>query len=243
MTEDEIQSAARAMGITLDAAQAGALVRFRDLLVEANRRFNLTALTDDASILALHFLDSLTALPVIRKIHADLGSAPDLIDIGTGGGFPGIPLKIAMPELRVTLMDGTAKKVRFCAEVIRALGLRDICAIQDRAEEAGHRPEHREHYDVVIARAVAPMPTLAEYLLPFARLGGTCIAMKGSDAQAEAARAAGAIAKLGGEITDVMPVSLPGRDDRRALIVIHKLRPTPQPYPRRGGAARHSPLR
>ncbi|BCX05199.1 MAG: ribosomal RNA small subunit methyltransferase G [Candidatus Roseilinea sp.] len=243
MTEDEIQEAARAIGVALDAQQAGALLRFRDLLVEANRRFNLTALTDDASILVLHFLDSLTALQVIRDIQVRSGAALELIDVGTGGGFPGIPLKIAMPQLRVTLMDSTAKKVQFCAEVIRALGLQDIRAIQDRAEEAGHRPEHRERYDVVIARAVAPMPTLAEYLLPLARVGGTCIAMKGSDAQAEATHAAGAIAKLGGAIATVMPVSLPGRDDRRALIVISKLRPTPQPYPRRGGAPRKSPLR
>lgn len=240
MTEKEIQDAARAIGVTLDAQQAGALLRFRDLLVEANRRFNLTALTDDASILALHFLDSLTAVQVIRDLKA--GAALELIDVGTGGGFPGIPLKIALPELRVTLMDSTAKKVQFCAEVIHTLGLRDIRAIQDRAEEAGHRLEHRERYDVVIARAVAPMPTLAEYLLPLARVGGTCIAMKGSGAQVEATRAAGAIAKLGGAIATVTPVSLPGRDERRALIVINKLRPTPQPYPRRGGAPRKSPL-
>ncbi|PJF48113.1 MAG: 16S rRNA (guanine(527)-N(7))-methyltransferase RsmG [Chloroflexi bacterium] len=242
MTENEIQDAARRLGVALDARQARALLRFRDLLVEANQRFNLTALTDDASILALHFLDSLTAVQVIRGLQANHSAALELIDVGAGGGFPGIPLKIALPELRVTLMDGTAKKVQFCAEVIRTLALQHIRAIQDRAEEAGHRPEHRERYDVAIARAVAPMPTLAEYLLPLTRVGGTCIAMKGSDAQAEAARAAGAIARLGGAIAAVTPVTLPGRDERRALIVINKLHPTPQAYPRRGGAPRKSPL-
>ncbi len=242
MTENEIREAAHAIGVALDSQQAGALLRYRDLLVEANRRFNLTALTDDASILVLHFLDSLTAVQVIRAIQAGHDASLDLIDVGTGGGFPGLPLKIALPELRVTLMDSTAKKVRFCADVIRALDLQGVRAIQDRAEEAGHRPEHRERYDVVIARAVAPMPTLAEYLLPLARVGGTCIAMKGSDAQAEAGRAAGAIARLGGAVSAVMPVSLPGRDDQRALIIISKLLPTPQPYPRRGGAPRKSPL-
>jgi len=243
MTENEIREAAGAIGVPLDSQQASALMRFRDLLVEANRRFNLTALNDDASILALHFLDSLTAVRVIRAIQAERGTTLDLIDVGTGGGFPGLPLKIALPELRVTLMDSTAKKVQFCNKVIRALGLHEIRAIQDRAEEAGHRPEHRERYDVVIARAVAPMPTLAEYLLPLARVGGTCIAMKGSDAPAEAARAAGAIARLGGALSAVEPVSLPGRDERRALILISKVHPTPQPYPRRGGAPRKSPLK
>ncbi|MFN4292838.1 MAG: 16S rRNA (guanine(527)-N(7))-methyltransferase RsmG [Thermoflexales bacterium] len=242
MTEDEIQDAARLLAVALDARQAGALLRFRDLLAAANQRFNLTALTDDASILALHFLDSLTAVQVIRDLQRSASAALELIDVGTGGGFPGIPLKIALPELRVTLMDSTAKKVQFCAEVIRALALEHIRAIQDRAEEAGHRPEHRERYDVVIARAVAPMPTLAEYLLPLTRVGGTCIAMKGSEAQAEAARAAGAIARLGGAVAAVTPVALPGRDERRALIVINKLHPTPQLYPRRGGAPRKSPL-
>jgi len=242
MTENEIREATAAIGVPLNSQQAGALMRLRDLLVEANQRFNLTALDDDASILALHFLDSLTAAPVIRAVQARQAATLSLIDVGTGGGFPGLPLKIALPELRVTLMDGTAKKVRFCAAAIRALGLREIRAIQDRAEEAGHRPEHREQYDVVIARAVAPMPTLAEYLLPLARVGGMCIAMKGSEAEAEAARAAGAIARLGGVLSAVEPVSLPGRDERRALILIGKVQPTPQTYPRRGGAPRKSPL-
>lgn len=242
MTENDIREAAQSIGVVLEPHQAGMFKRYRDLLVEWNQRFNLTALTDDASILALHFLDSLTVVPLIASLQHQQPAPLNVLDVGTGAGFPGLPLKIALPRLRVTLMDSTAKKVHFCNEVIRALGLADISAVHGRAEEAGHQPAHRERYDVVVARAVAPMPTLAEYLLPLTRVGGTCIAMKGSDAQAEAERAAGAIAKLGGGPAKVVPVGLPGRDDKRALIVIDKQRATPKLYPRRGGAPRKSPL-
>jgi 16S rRNA (guanine527-N7)-methyltransferase len=241
MTENDVVAAAQAVDVQLTEQQAGLFVRFAQLLVEWNQRFNLTALDDDASILALHFADSLTPAPLLREILR-LTPAPMLIDVGAGGGFPGIPLKIALPELRVTLMDSTSKKIQFCDEVIGALGLRSIRALHGRAEEVAHQTDHRERYDIVTARAVAPLPTLAEYLLPFARPGGVCIAMKGSDAQAEVDRAIGAIDKLGGEVSRVETVNLPGRADRRALIVIAKRRPTPKLYPRQGGAPRKSPL-
>lgn len=241
MTENDVLDTAQAVNVQLNERQAGAFVRFANLLVEWNQRFNLTALDDDASILALHFADSLTPVRLLSEA-LQRAPRPALIDVGTGGGFPGIPLKIALPELQVTLMDSTAKKVQFCDEVIRTLGLCGIRAVHGRAEEAAHQPEHRERYDVVTARAVAPLPTLAEYLLPFARTGGVCIAMKGSDAEAEVSHAAGAIGKLGGEVSRVEAVSLPGRDDRRALIVISKRHATPKLYPRQGGAPRKSPL-
>jgi 16S rRNA (guanine527-N7)-methyltransferase len=241
MTENDVLETAQALNVQLNVQQASAFVRFAQLLVEWNQRFNLTALDDDASILALHFADSLT---LVRLLSDTLRRTPTpaLIDVGTGGGFPGIPLKIALPALRVTLMDSTAKKVQFCDEVIRALELQGVRALHGRAEEAAHQPEQRERYDVVTARAVAPLPTLAEYLLPFARPGGVCIAMKGSDAQTEVDQAAGAINKLGGEVSRVETVSLPGRDDRRALIMIAKRGTTPKLYPRQGGAPRKSPL-
>lgn len=241
MTENDVLETALAVHVQLNAQQAKAFVRFAQLLVEWNQRFNLTSLDDDASILALHFADSLTPVRLLGET-IQRTPAPALIDVGTGGGFPGIPLKIALPDLSVTLMDSTAKKVQFCDEVIRSLELQGIHAVHGRAEEAAHQPEHRERYDVVTARAVAPLQTLAEYLLPFARLGGVCIAMKGSDAQAEVDQAAGAIGKLGGEVLRVENVHLPGRDDRRALIVIAKRHPTPKLYPRQGGAPRKNPL-
>jgi 16S rRNA (guanine527-N7)-methyltransferase len=241
MTENDVIEAARGVGAQLDAQQAAAFVRFGQLLVEWNRRFNLTALTDDASILSLHFADSLTPLPLVKAIQQHTPSCA-LIDVGTGGGFPGIPLKIALPDLRLTLMDSTSKKVQFCDEVIRALQLKDARAVHGRAEEAAHQPQHREQYDIVIARAVAPLPTLAEYLLPFTRVGGECIAMKGSDGHAEAEQAANAIGILGGKLTGVEGVALPDRNDKRTLIVMNKVRPTPRLYPRQGGAPRKNPL-
>lgn len=242
MTEEDIITVARAIGVELGSGQARAFKRYRDLLIEWNTRFNLTALTDDASILWLHFADSLSLAPVIAEMQARAAQPLGLIDVGTGGGFPGLPLKIALPGLRLTLMDSTAKKVTFCDEVIRALGLVDARAVHGRAEEAAHQSTHRERYDVVTARAVAPMSTLAEYLLPFARVGGTCIAMKGSDAGAEAAQAGRAIAVLGGGPARVIDAHLPGREERRALIMVDKRKPTPALYPRQAGAPRKSPL-
>ncbi len=241
MNANDIIATAHAVSVQLSPAQADALLTFRNLLVEWNERFNLTALTDDASVLSLHFADSLTVVSAIQELSS--GKTLRVIDVGTGGGFPGIPLKIALPHLRIVLMDSTSKKVQFCDEVIRALKLQGAHATHGRAEEASHQPAHREHYDIVIARAVAPMQTLAEYLLPFANAGGYVIAMKGSDAQAETNTAESAISKLGGELVRIENVSLPNRDDKRALVVLRKVRPTPKLYPRQGGAPRKDPLK
>jgi 16S rRNA (guanine527-N7)-methyltransferase len=222
------------------------LQRYSDLLVEWNQRFNLTAITDNEGIALRHFVDSLTVLTVLSAAplsEAPLSAKPmRLIDVGTGPGFPGIPLKVARPDLTVTVMDSVAKKVKFCDEVIRQLGLKDIRAEQGRAEEVAHQPAYREQFDVVTARAVAALPTLVEYLLPFAKVGGVCIAMKGSDAEAEAAQAENAIRTLGGKLNRVVPVTLPGLPDKRALIVIDKVAPTPPVYPRQGGMPRSAPL-
>jgi 16S rRNA (guanine527-N7)-methyltransferase len=242
MIPQDVFRGANKLGLPLTDAQAGSFVALRDLLVDWNARFNLTALTDDDAILALHFLDSLTALPAIAALQAQRRRPLTLIDVGTGAGFPGLPLKIALPDLNVTLMDSTAKKVQFCSEAIRALQLAGAQAVHGRAEEAGHQPQHREQYDVVIARAVAPLPTLVEYLLPLARVGGLCVCMKGSDAQSEAAQAAGAITKLGGALKRIDTVSIPDRDDKRALILIDKTRPSLKLYPRQAGAPRKTPL-
>ena len=215
---------------------ADKLQRYSALLLEWNQRFNLTAITDDEGIALRHFVDSLTVLTVLP--HKPVR----LIDVGTGPGFPGIPLKIARPDLTVTVMDSVAKKVKFCDEVIRQLGLQGIRAEQGRAEEVAHQPAYREQFDTVTARAVAALPTLVEYLLPFAKVGGMCIAMKGSDAEAEAAQAETAIRTLGGRLNRVVSVTLPGLPDKRALIVIDKIAPTPAVYPRQGGMPRSAPL-
>ncbi len=246
----QVQDAAFRVGVSLTELQAAQLVRFRDLLVEWNARFNLTAITDDAAILTRHFADSLTVLRVIdQEPQNEAHSVPPLarsgftlLDVGSGAGLPGIPLKIARPGLDMTLMDSTGKKVAFCQAVISDLQLTGLRTVQGRAEEAARQAPYRERFDAVIARAVAPLPTLVEYLLPFARLGGLCVAMKGSDARAEAAQAARAIRILGGELQAVQDVTLPGLPDRRALVVIRKARPTPPAYPRQGGKPRRSPL-
>ena len=232
-----IQDAANAAGVPLSEAQAAQLLRYRDLLIEWNARFNLTAITDDESILARHFVDSLTVLRVLNA-----GAGQTLLDVGTGAGLPGIPLKIAQPDLDVTLMDSTGKKVTFCQAVIDDLKLAGIRAVKERAEEAAHRPAYREEFDVVTARALAPLPVLVEYLLPFVRVGGLCIAMKGSDAEAEIAQAARAIQMLGGALLRTEPVTLPGLPDQRALVVIEKLSPSLRLYPRQAGKPRTSPL-
>jgi 16S rRNA (guanine527-N7)-methyltransferase len=237
LTIEQIQTAAAAIGVTLDGTQAGQFVRYRDLLVEWNERMNLTAITADEAILARHFADSLTAL---RAISPTLGLT--LVDVGTGAGLPGIPLKIARPDLDVTLVDGTGKKVTFCQTVISELGLSGIRVIKGRAEELAHDKHHRAYYKVVIARALAPLPTLVEYLLPLARANAVVIAMKGSDAQAEVTQAERAIKLCGGELERVEPVTLPGAPDQRALVVIRKVKPTASIYPRPAGKPRSDPM-
>lgn len=227
--------------VTLTDDQCSVLARYAQLLVEWNRRVNLTAIEDDAGVLTRHLADSLTVLPALDRIVAGV-PAPRMIDVGTGAGLPGIPIKIARPHIVVDLTDSTGKKIRFCAAAIGELELAGIRAIHGRAEEMARRPEHREQYDLVIARAVAPLPTLTEYMLPFARVSGWCIAMKGAEAQAEAERAQKAIATLGGSMETIETVALPGAPDRRALIIIRKVRPTPARYPRPSGAPRASPL-
>jgi len=240
MTIKEFTDATQGIGVAIPTAEleriAAQLERYRELLLTWNARFNLTAITDAHDVLIRHFVDSLTLLKVLPKRPITL------LDVGTGPGFPGIPLKLARPDLTVTVMDSTSKKVRFCAEVIQQLGLTGIRALHGRAEEMAHQSQFREQFDVVTARAVAPLTTLVEYLMPFVRPGGLCIAMKGSDAENEAALAIRAIGVLGGRLSRVEPVQLPGLPDKRALIVIEKVSATPPLYPRQGGGPRTAPL-
>lgn len=240
MTIKEFTDATHKVGIAIPEPEllriAVQLEQYRELLLTWNARFNLTAITDEQDVLIRHFVDSLTVLRVLPNRPLTL------LDVGTGPGFPGIPLKMARPDLTVTVVDSTSKKVRFCAEVIQQLGLTGIRAIHGRAEEMAHQPQFREQFDVVTARAVAPLPTLVEYLMPFVRPGGLCIAMKGSDAENEAAQAMRAIGVLGGRLSRVEPVQLPGLPDKRALIVIEKVSPTLPLYPRQGGGPRTAPL-
>jgi 16S rRNA (guanine527-N7)-methyltransferase len=231
-----------AIGMEISELQAQRFLDYAHLLAEWNARFNLTAISEPSSVLTLHFVDSLTVLKLLPARQP-----LRLLDVGTGAGFPGLALRIARPDLDVTVIDSTAKKIAFCQEVIDRLALNEgpgaARALHVRSEEFAHDHAHRESYDVVTARAVAAMPTLAEYLLPFVKVGGLCVAMKGTAAAQEASDALAAIRALGGALNRIEPVTLPGVPDKRALIVIDKVARTLSKYPRAGGAPRNSPLK
>ena len=191
-----------------------------------------------------HFLDSLVSLPLIAE---ELGSslplpALRLLDVGTGAGFPGIPLKLAAPALRLTLMDGTQKKIAFLEYLLSALGVEDVALVHGRAEEIGRAPAHREQYDIVVARAVAPLNTLAEYLLPLVVKGGLVVIYKGPSAPEEFVEARRAIKVLGGEAVRLAPVAVPFLDERRFILLLKKIAPTPSQYPRGQGLPRKRPI-
>jgi 16S rRNA (guanine527-N7)-methyltransferase len=172
----------------------------------------------------------------------DVGPRTKLVDVGTGAGFPGLPLKIVCPALQLTLVEATGKKVKFCQHVVEKLNLSGVSVIKARAEEVGRDPAHREQYDWAVARAVAEMPTLAEYLLPLVKRGGRAVAQKGEGAPGETRAAEGAIARLGGELEQVVPIELPGIVETRYLVVIRKTAATPLAYPRRPGVPTKTPL-
>jgi 16S rRNA (guanine527-N7)-methyltransferase len=224
-------------GIALTAAQLRDFDRFEEILLEQNRQFNLTAIRDRAEIRIKHFADSLSCLKVIRP-----RTGMRVIDVGTGAGFPGIPLKIAAPELRLTLVEATGKKAEFCRLVADQLKLRDVEVLHARAEEVGQDPARREKYDWAAARAVADLSILAEYLLPLTKVGGRAVAQKGAAGPAEGQSAAEALHLLGGAISKIECVELPGVVEPRYLIVLDKVAATPPMYPRRTGVPSKKPL-
>jgi 16S rRNA (guanine527-N7)-methyltransferase len=230
-------AAQQLIGLNLSARQLAAFERYEQELLDWNNRFNLTAIRDSEGIRVKHFLDSLSCLLVLKD------PAPTrLIDIGTGAGFPGIPLKIVLPNLRLTLVESVGKKADFCRHMVQALGLDQVEILQARAEELGLDRNHRERYDWVLARAVAGMPTLAEYLLPLARIGGAILAQKGESGPAEVQASQHAIHLLGGRLRKLLKINLPGIVEDRYLIVIDKAAATPPGYPRRVGVPTKTPL-
>jgi 16S rRNA (guanine527-N7)-methyltransferase len=234
------QLAARALelfGLRLTAAQLAALSTYERELLDWNAKFNLTALRDPASIRTKHFLDSLSC-------SLAWGSRPPrrLVDVGTGAGFPGLPLKILYPGMQLTLIESVGKKAMFCEHMVRLLDLERVEVVKGRAEDVGCMPDHRERYDWAVARAVAEMRVLAEYLLPLVRIGGTALALKGESGPAEAQSAEGAFALLGGRLQQLIPVDLPGIADDRYLVLISKSAATPPKYPRKVGLAIKRPL-
>ena len=225
------------VNITLTPKQLSNLAIYERALVEWNTRINLTAVDEPEMIRTKHFLDSLTCYQVMQDTPMER-----VIDLGTGAGFPGLPLKIIFPRMRLTLVDSVRKKTDFCQYIVDQLGLTEVEIIQDRAENIGQNAAHREKYDWAVARAVAIMPILMEFLLPLAAIGGKVLAMKGENAPAETQNAENAIEILGGHIQKLLPISLPGVADQRYLVVVDKIAATPQRYPRRVGAPAKKPL-
>ncbi len=227
----------RMTGIRLTDSQISSLKAYEALLVEWNEKFNLTAIREVEQIRTKHFLDSMTCFLAFGEQKP--GS---LVDVGTGAGFPGIVLKILLPKMRLTLVESVGKKAGFCEHVVETLKLDQVTVVRARAEEVGSDPAHRERYDWAVARAVAQLPILSEYLLPLVKLGGKMLAQKGETGPAEAQRAERAIKILGGHLRQLTPLNLPGVVEDRYLIVVDKVAATPQDFPRRVGIPSKSPL-
>jgi 16S rRNA (guanine527-N7)-methyltransferase len=239
---DRLIAGARTLGLRLTDNQVAAFQLYYEELVAWNQKFNLTAITAFEQVQIRHFLDSLSIL-LAAPARATLDrTEPRIIDVGTGAGFPGIPLKLVCPGLQLTLLEATGKKVGFLQHLVARLGLQKVTPLHGRAEELGHDPAHREAYDLALARAVAEMATVAEYTLPFCKVGGWVIAQKGEAGSAEAWTANHAIQLLGGELSRVLPVELPGLPEDRSLVVLKKVAPTPAAYPRRAGIPAKRPL-
>ncbi len=223
-------------GLEFTEKQLEQFSMYFDLLIETNKVMNLTAITEPEEVAVKHIIDSLLAFD--EKIFP----GKLLADVGTGAGFPGIPLKIYCPELKVVLLDSLTKRLKFLEAVIEQLGLQDISCVHLRAEDAGQNKDHREKYDLVTARAVARLSVLSEYCLPLVKVGGYFIAMKGSKFKEEISEGLTAVGILGGEIISAEEVKLPGLDDGRAIIRIRKIKKTPVKYPRKAGLPEKQPL-
>ena len=225
------------LGITLSGAQLSQFDKFTSLLLEWNRKFNLTRITEPEEIAVKHYLDSLSLLAFIEP---PTGSA--IIDIGTGAGFPAVPLKIARPDMRIAMLDSVRKKLAFLEAAVLALGLADVELIHGRAEDMGRIGVYREHYDFAVSRAVSKLNVLAELCIPFCRVGGRFAAYKGPDVDEEISEAEKSLLALGGELEAVHRFVLPCSDTRRSLVLVKKIRQTPSRYPRKSGVPERTPL-
>ncbi|MDR7854971.1 16S rRNA (guanine(527)-N(7))-methyltransferase RsmG [Tissierella sp.] len=223
------------LGIELNEKQREQFSNYKDMLKEWNEKINITAITDDREIDIKHFLDSLTPLKYFV-------GKKKVIDVGTGGGFPGLPLKILNNELDVTLLDSLNKRIIFLKEVIESLQLSNIVAVHGRAEELGRMMEYREKYDICVSRAVASLNTLSEYCMPFVKVGGYFISMKGSNVEEELKESENGIKILGGKIVKKEIIVLPESDIEHSLIIIEKIKDTSTKYPRAGGKPKKNPL-
>lgn len=223
------------LNLKLNEKQIRQFYMYMNLLLEWNEKINLTAITQEDEMILKHFVDSLTIVKYLKE-------GATVIDVGTGAGFPGIPIKIVREDVNVVLMDSLNKRLKFLDEVIKELELKKISTIHSRAEELARSKKYRESFDVATSRAVANLSTLAEYMLPFVNVGGKCICMKGSEVEEELEQAKNAISVLGGKINTINTFNLPKSDMGRNIIVIDKVRKTPEKYPRKPGTPAKEPI-
>lgn len=237
---EKLESGAEKLGLHLNSRQVEQFETYYKELIDWNRKINLTRITDYEEVQVKHFLDSLTVTKAINP--KDIGESLRVIDVGTGAGLPGIPVKILLPGIRLYLLEATAKKAKFLEHLIKKLGLDDVEIVVGRAEEAAHKPQYREKFDLVISRAVATLPALVELTLPFCSVTGSFIAQKKGDIREEVKQSNRAIDVLGGRLREIKPIELDELNDNRCLIIIDKTKSTPAKYPRRPGMPDKRPI-
>lgn len=226
------------LNIQLTDEQFQQFLTYYEMLIEKNKVMNLTAITEYEEVIEKHFLDSLSLIKAI-----ELDKPAKLLDLGTGAGFPGIPLKIAFPNLEILLMDSLNKRIQFLKEVIDTLKLADITAVHGRAEEMARKKEYREAFDFCVSRAVANLSSLSEYCIPFIKTSGSFISYKSGDIEEELQQSKKAVHILGGRIKDVLKFQLPNTEMSRSLVVIEKIKSTPKAYPRKAGTPSKEPIK
>ena len=224
------------INVQLNDEQIKKYFEYMTLLLDWNEKINLTAITEMDDVILKHFIDSMTIFKYIENVES-------IIDVGTGAGFPGIPIAIMKKDVKITLLDSLNKRINFLNEVCSELKINNVETIHGRVEEIGKNKEHREKYDIAVSRAVANMSTLSEYLIPLVKIGGKCICMKGSEIEQELEQAKFAIKELGGKIEKVEKFTLPDSDMERNIIIIRKIKETPNKYPRKAGMPLKSPIK
>ncbi len=233
--EQLLLNALNEFGIQINKNQIQQFMLYKKLLLEWNEKINLTAITDEREIILKHFVDSLS----IGAVY-NLKSNINVIDVGTGAGFPGVPLKILYPNINMTLLDSLNKRILFLNELINQLELKNIDCIHSRAEDGGRL--YREKYDLCLSRAVANLAVLSEYCIPFVKVGGTFISLKGANVEEELSNSKMAIEKLGAKIEEIKLIDIPFSDIKHSIIIISKIRQTPIKYPRKAGVISKNPL-